>query len=283
MGALYAALALSFWVIFAVTRTFHLAHVVVLTYAAYALYWVAGPAGLPLPVAVGASAALAAALGLAIEAGVYQPIRRRGGSQLTLFVASSAVLIVGQAVLALLFEEYGHAVSPDVPPPLIQAGDVVVTRYDGLNVAFALAGSVLVWAFLRGHRWGQAMRAVQGNAELARYFGFDVPAIFRITFAVGSLLLVPPVLVIALRNGVHPELGFGPVLVAIVAVITGGTESQGGAMLAGFLLGVLENVALLWVGAHWQPMITFFVLFAVLLWRPRGLRAAVVVRTTPTH
>ena len=109
------------------------------------------------------------------------------------------------------------------------------------------------------------MRAVQGNAELARYFGFDVPAIFRITFAVGSLLLVPPV------------------LVAIVAVITGGTESQGGAMLAGFLLGVLENVALLWVGAHWQPMITFFVLFAVLLWRPRGLRAAVVVRTTPTH
>jgi len=283
VGALYALLALSFWVIFAVTRTFHLAHVIVLTYAAYTLYWVLGPASLPLWLAVPAAGGVAVALGVAIEAWVYQPIRRRGGSQLILFVASSALLIIGQAVLALVFEEYGHGIEQDVPPPVLQTAQAVVTRYDVLNVLFAVTASVVVWALLRHHRWGHALRAVQGNAELAGYFGLDVARIFRISFGLGSLLLLPPVVVMALRTGVHPELGFTPVLVAIVAVITGGTESQAGAMLAGFLLGCLENVALLWVGAHWQPMITFLVLFVVLLWRPRGLRAAVEVRTTPTH
>lgn len=278
LGALYATLALSFWVIFAVTRTFHLAHVTVLNVSAYVLYWTFAEAGVGLWLAVPAALAAAIALGVVIETGVYQPIRRSGGDQLLLFVAASAVLIIGQAALALAFKEDARGLEQDVPPPLFRGEDMVVTRYDGLIVAFAIVLGVLVWLAMSRLTWGRSMRAVQNNAELAQNFGIPVARVYRLSFALGSALLIPAVVVMALRNGVSPDLGFNPVLIAIIAVIAGGTESQLGAMLAGLMLGLLENIVLLWVSAQWQTIVTFAVLALILVARPSGLRAAVQTR-----
>jgi branched-chain amino acid transport system permease protein len=278
-GALYALLALSFWVIFAVTRTFHLAHVAVLNVAAYALYWVFVDLDQHLWIAIVASFAVAISLGVLIESAIYAPIRRHGGDQLLLFLAASAILTISQAVLALLFQENARGLETSVPAPLYRGADVTITRYDGLIVLFAVGGGLLVWLLMSRSRWGRSMRAVQGNPELAGYFGIPVARVYRIAFAVGSALLVPAVIVMGLRTGVNPDLGFTPVLIAIIAVIAGGTERQSGAMLAAFLLGLLENVVLLWISAQWQTIVTFAVLALMLVARPSGLRAAVQTRT----
>jgi branched-chain amino acid transport system permease protein len=278
-GALYALLALSFWVIFAVTRTFHLAHVAVLNVTAYVLYWTFSRLDLPLGVAIVAALVAAVALGVLIEAAIYQPIRRSGGDQLLLFLAGSALLTISQAGLALLFQEGAHGLESDVPKPLYRGADMVISRYDGLTVLFVLVGGALVWVLMHRMRWGRSMRAVQDNAELAGYFGIPVSRAYLQSFAIGSALLVPAVVVMGLRTGVDPNLGFQPVLIAIIAVIAGGTERQSGAMLAAFLLGLLENVVLYWVAAQWQTIITFTALAILLVARPSGLRAAVQTRT----
>lgn len=277
LGALYATLALGFWVIFAVTRTFHLAHVTVLNVSAYALYAVMS-SGHSAWLGVAAAAGTAMALGVVIETFVYQPIRRSGGEHLLLFVAASAVLIIGQAALALGFAEDARGIEKDVPPPLFRASTFVITRYDGLNVVSAIALGVLVWLLLDRIPWGRSMRAVQNNAELAGYFGIRVARVYRMSFALGSLLLVPVVFTLAVRNGVSPQLGFTPVLIAIISVIAGGTENQFGAMLAAFFFGLLQNLVLLWVNAEWQEMFVFALLFVMLLLRPSGLQAAVRTR-----
>lgn len=278
LGAAYAVLALSFWVIFAVTRTFHLAHVIVLNVAAYTLYWVLIEQDLGLAPAVLAAAVVAMALGVVIETVVYQPIRRHGGDQLIIFVAATAVLAIGQAVLALIFQESARGLEESVPPPLLRVGEIVITRYDGLNVLFALLCGIGVWVVMNRLRWGRAMRAVQGNPELAGYFGIPVQRVYRISFALGSLLLIPVVVTLALRSGVSPNLGFNPVLIAIIAVIAGGTESQVGAMAMAFLIGLVQNLVLLELSAQWQPIITFGALFLLLLIKPSGLKAAVQTR-----
>lgn len=278
MGAAYAVLALSFWVIFAVTRTFHLAHVVVLNVSAYTLYWVLVEQDLGLAPAIFAAAVVAIVLGVLIETFVYQPIRRNGGDQLVIFVAATAVMAIGQAVLALVFQENARGLEESVPPPLMTIGEVVITRYDGLNVLFAIVCGLLVWFTMNRLRWGRAMRAVQGNPELAGYFGIPVQKVYRLAFAIGSVLLIPVVVTLALRSGVSPELGFNPVLIAIIAVIAGGTESQFGAMITAFLIGLIQNLVLLELSAHWQPIITYGILFLLLLARPSGLKAAVQTR-----
>lgn len=280
LGALYGLLALSFWVIFAVTRTFHLAHILVLNFAAYTVYTVFVLLGWPLWTAISAAAAVAILTAVAVETWIYQPIRRRGGEGLVIFVASTAVLLIGQAALALLFQESSRGVIRDVPPPVLRAAGMVVSRFDALNIIAAVLGAIVIWALMQRSSLGQSMRAVQENPQLARYFGFNVARIYRLSFALGSLVLVAPATLLAMRNGVNPDLGFTPVLIAIIAVIAGGTESQFGAMAAGFLLGVLQNISLVWLAAEWQTVVTFSALFVILLIRPTGLRAAVAVRTT---
>ena len=273
-------LALSFWVIFAVTRTFHLAHVAVLNSAAYTVFAVMVLLEWPLVAAIPMAAVTAVLLGVLTERFVYQPIRRHGAEGLVLFVSSVAVLLVAQAVLALLFGEASRGVTRTVPAAVLRTESMAIGLFDVLNVTLALILGGVIALVMRRSRWGQSMRAVQENSELARFFGFDVPRIFRWSFAIGSLLVVAPATLLALRNGVNPNLGFTPVLIAIIAVIAGGTDSQLGAMLAGFLLGLLQNIPLLWLQAEWQTVVTFSALFVILLIRPSGLRAAVEVRTT---
>jgi branched-chain amino acid transport system permease protein len=278
-GALYSLLALSFWVIFAVTRTFHLAHVAVLNVTAYVLYWTYVERGTGLLVAILAALVAAIVLGVLIETAIYDKIRRSGGDQLLLFVAASAVLTISQAALALIFQENARGLEQDVPSPLYRGAGITVTRYDGLIVVFVTVLGLAVWWLMARTRWGRSMRAVQGNPELAGYFGIPVRRVYQLSFAIGSALLVPAVVVMALRSGVNPDLGFTPVLIAIIAVIAGGTERQSGAMLAAFGLGMLENIILLWTSAQWQTIVTFAVLALILVARPSGLRAAVQTRT----
>ncbi|MDQ6525226.1 branched-chain amino acid ABC transporter permease [Nocardioides sp. LHD-245] len=277
-GALYALLALSFWVIFAVTRTFHLAHVAVLNVAAYTLYWVFVEVGAGLVPAIVAALVMAVLLGVLIETLVYQPIRRSGGDGMLLFVAASALLTMSQASLALIFQENARGLEDEVPAPLFRNAHLTVTRYDGAIVVLVVVLGAAVWWLMTRSRWGRSMRAVQGNPELAGYFGIPVGRVYQLSFAIGSALLVPAVVVMAMRSGVNPDMGFNPVLIAIIAVIAGGTERQSGAMLAGLFLGMLENLILYWISSEWQTIVTFAVLAVALIARPSGLRSAVQTR-----
>lgn len=277
-GAQYALLALSFWVIFAVTRTFHLAHVVVLNVTAYVLYWAFVRLGIPLWPSIGLALVAAVALGLLIETAVYAPVRRGGGDQLLLFLAASAILTIGQAGLALLFGENALGVTQGLPSDWLHNSSFVVTTYDGMSVVCVLAAGAVVWLMMSRMRWGRAMRAVQDNPSLAGNFGIPVARTYRIAFAIGSALVVPAAVLMALQAGVNPDFGFQPVLIAIIAVIAGGTERQSGAMLAAFLIGLGENIVLEWVPAEWQTIIVFGALALLLIGRPSGLRAAVRTR-----
>ena len=273
VGALYAMFAVGFWVIYSVTRTFHFAHVTVLAATAYAYYMTLSLLHLPVVAAVLAAAVTAVLLGVAIEWLVYRPIRAARGTEMTVFIASFAVVIIGKALLALFFGEESHGVTGVAPAPITAIPGIAITLYDLEAVGLCALMVLAVVGVLRLTRWGHLLRAVQGNPNLAPFFGISVPRVYLISFALGSVLAVPALMVLVSRNGVSPDLGMTPVLVAMIAVIVGGTESLLGAVLAGLGLGIAENVSLIWLPAQWESAIVFGVLLVVLLARPRGLRA----------
>jgi branched-subunit amino acid ABC-type transport system permease component len=274
VGAVYAMFAVGFWVIYSVTRTFHFAHVSVLTFTAYAYYSALTVFHFPVVAAVLVAAVTAVVLGVVIERLVYRPIRAGNGTDMTLFIASFAVVIMGKAILALFFGEEGHGVTGAAPGPLINGGGIAITIYDAEAVVLCALMVGLLVALLTFTRWGHLLRAVQGNPALAPFFGISVERVYLLSFALGSLLVVPALMVLVSRNGVTPDLGMTPVLVAMIAVIVGGTQSLLGAVLAGVGLGLAENISLIWLPAQWESAIVFGVLLVVLLARPRGLRAA---------
>jgi branched-chain amino acid transport system permease protein len=87
----------------------------------------------------------------------------------------------------------------------------------------------------------------------------------------GSAISAVPAAHILVRDGASPGMGFLAVFYAFVSVVVGGVGSIWGAVLGGFLIGMVESAGMWKIPSEWQSTIAFLVLFAVVLWRPTGL------------
>src|SRR5690606_36090621 len=119
--------------------------------------------------------------------------------------------------------------------------------------------------FLRLTSYGRAIKAMTDNDEMARVIGIDTVKVSVLVFALGSAISAVPAVLILLRDGALPNMGFIAVFVAFLAVVVGGVGSIRGVVLGGFLLGLVENVGMWQIPTEWQSTIAFIVLFLVLL------------------
>jgi branched-subunit amino acid ABC-type transport system permease component len=269
-GALYAILGLSFGIIFNTTRVFHFAHGAVISIGAYTVYLGVSLLGLPLALAILLAAVVAALAGMACELFVYRPLRRRGAPPLLWFLASFAVLVVAQNILLLIFGGV---------PVTLRSGAVASVRYAGLRlselvmwkVAAGAAATLAVAALLYRTRLGKELRAIVSNPEMARVAGIDLERCYLVTYGVGSALTVPVGAIALFDQGVSPDLGEMPLLIATVAVFAGGIGAFLGGALGGFVLGLLAALSIYWTNSSYQMTVALGVLTAFLLLRPSGL------------
>jgi branched-chain amino acid transport system permease protein len=135
-------------------------------------------------------------------------------------------------------------------------------------------------------RLGRAMRATAQSRQVASLMGVDVNRVIASTFVIGSALAaVAGVMVSAYYGLAHYYMGFLLGLKAFSAAVLGGIGNLGGAMLGGLLLGLIESFGAGYIGdltggflgSHYQDVFAFFVLIAVLVFRPSGLLGARVV------
>jgi branched-chain amino acid transport system permease protein len=269
-GALYAILGLSFGLIFNTTRVFHFAHGSVMPLGAYAVWLAAGPLGLPLVLAMLPAMLVTALAGMACELFIYRPLRHRGAPPLLWFLASFAVLVVAQNVLLLIFGGV---------PLTLRAGAVASMQVLGLRVSELViwkvaAGALVtlaVLALLYRTRLGKELRAIVSNPEMARIAGIDLERSYLVTYAVGSALTVPAGAIALFDQGVSPDLGEMPLLIATVAVFAGGIGSFMGGALGGLVLGLVAALSIYWTNSSFQMTLALGVMTAFLLLRPSGL------------
>ena len=269
-GALYAILGLSFGLIFNTTRVFHFAHGAVMPIGAYAVWVAAGPLGLPLVLAMLLAMLIAAIAGMACELLVYRPLRHRGAPPLLWFLASFAVLVVAQNVLLLGFGGV---------PVTLRSGAVASVQVLGLRVSelviwkVAAGGlaTLALAALLYRTRLGKQLRAIVSNPEMARIAGIDLERSYLVVYAVGSALTVTAGTIALFDQGVSPDLGEMPLLIATIAVFAGGIGSFLGGALGGLVLGLLAALAIYWTNSSFQMTLALAVMTAFLLVRPSGL------------
>jgi branched-chain amino acid transport system permease protein len=259
VGSLYGVIAIGFSLIWWVMGVVHIAHGGVLLAAAYAVYALV-------------AAVVAMALGLVLERLLYRPLQRRGASELTVLTASFGALIVIEQTLSMLFGQDMRIVDADVlRTPAVTVAGLPVDWFTVLTLAGAAVVFALVGLFMARARAGRGLRALAANEELARVVGLDVDRLRAICIAIGSLLILPASLVVLCDTGVVPDLGLHFVLIATVVTIFGGIGSIVAALVGGLVIGLAESLMVWRFAAGWQDVVTFAMLYVVLLVRPQGL------------
>lgn len=270
VGALYALTAAGFSLIFGSTRIFHFAHGATFVLAAYVFYW-CNLSGVPLALAILASAAVAVAFGVFMDRLVYAPIQRHKGSFFTVFVASFGIGIAVQNLVGMVFGRSYVTVSSSLSRSVEILDGVYVSPLAWVAIGCAIAFFIGLQFILHRTHVGMGLRALADNPELIRVFGMSPRAISTAAFALGSLLVVPAAIITSATSGLNPALGSHVMLISLAATIVGGIGSVSGALLTGFGLGLVENLALLQFESQWTEAVTFAILFLFILVRPSGL------------
>jgi branched-chain amino acid transport system permease protein len=157
------------------------------------------------------------------------------------------------------------------PFPGLGIEEVIVNP--GRLIAFLIGISISIafFFFLKLSYAGRVIRATAQDRSTALLMGIDVDKVYKLTFAVGLLLVgVAGALMIPMFT-VHPYVGFEFVLVMFVVVVFGGMGSIVGAVLAGLFIGVVEVFSDFLIGPDSKQAIYFLLFIAVLVLKPSGL------------
>ena len=267
---MYALTAVGFSLIFGSTKVFHFAHGSTFTIAGYIFYWLYSVAHLHWVLAALAAAACAVAFGVFIDRCVYLPIKRHEGSYFTLFVASFGAAIIVQNAVGIVFGRSFVSVSTPLSASVQVLPALFVSPLSAIAIICAVVFFLALQVFLMRTNVGVALRALSDNPELVRVFGMNPRQLSTVVFALGSLLAVPAAILTAASAGLNPAIGHHVMLISMAATIVGGVGSLRGAACAGLLLGMAENLALVWFPPQWTDAASFVVLFAFILFRPTG-------------
>lgn len=276
VGALYALIAVGFSLIFGSTKVFHFAHGATFTIAAYIFYYLYSVTEAHWLLAVLAATAGAVAFGVFMDRCIYAPIQRHEGSFFTVFVASLGAGIIVQNLVGMIFGRGFVSVTTPLSRSIELMPGLYVAPLSGIAILCAIVFFGALQTFLMRTNVGMGLRALSENPELVRVYGLSPRRLSTIVFALGSLLVIPAAIITAASSGLNPAMAHHIMLISLAATIVGGVGSLRGAACAGLLLGMSENLALMYLGPQWSEAVTFIVLFLFILFRPWGFFGRVI-------
>ncbi len=273
LGSLYALIAIGYTMVYGILRLINFAHGDLIMVSAYVAVMAVGLFAWPWPLAFGLALVLTGLLGVLLERGAYRPLRR----------APRISLLISAIAASFLLENLALVIAGGRPKPFptpvwfagtLAWGGLFIPRLS-LLIPVITAGLLAGLFFLVHHtQAGRAMRAIAHDLETTSLMGVDVNRIISLTFLLGSLLAGAGGLLWAMKYPqVNPFMGILPGLKAFIAAVLGGIGNLAGAVLGGFILGLLEImiVALFPAWAGYRDAVAFGLLILILLVRPTGI------------
>ncbi|WP_232323697.1 urea ABC transporter permease subunit UrtB [Catenuloplanes japonicus] len=260
MGAVLLLIALGLTFTFGQMGVINMAHGEFLLVGAYTAYLLQNVV-LALPVAF----AVAGALGLVLERLL---IRRFYGRPLDTLLLTFGVSLILQQLARDIF----GAPNVGVTAPAWLTGGIGGFPYSRIFIlVLALACVAAISLYLTRMKQGRRMRAVMQNRQLAAVSGVATERVDQLTFLIGSGLAGVAGVALTLIGPVGPSLGTYYIVDAFLIVVAGGLGQLRGAVIAAFVLGVLNSFVEFWTDASLAKVVVFAVIVAFLQLRPQGL------------
>jgi branched-chain amino acid transport system permease protein len=272
LGSIYALFAVGYTLVFGVLDILNLAHAAVFTLSAFiALALV--DAGLSLWLALPAAVAAAGVIGIFLERIAFRPLRGRADSNISGLISSLAMATVFEAIALQIFGPDISRFPPDTfPDRVIRIGGATASLLQLCIVGISVVLMAVLTLLLARSRLGRQIRAVAESPRAARILGVDVNRAIAVAFFLSSALGGAAGVLFGLAfNSISPDVGRSVELKGLAVIILGGMGSVPGAVVAGFLLGLIEVFTVANLGSSFRDAVSFAVLFLVLVARPRGL------------
>ena len=242
-----------------------------LALGAYCGWLVAETLGTRLYLSWFMGATLAGASGLAIYRGVYFYLRRQARSPLVMLVGSLGFLLSITAFISIVFSPDGRPLAqPFGTVPWSQAGAFIKPfQIFIIGLAFAIFGGL--YLLLNKTSFGTAVRAIGDDEEVARIVGINTPMVIAVIFFLGGIIAGLGGILLGEDIGIRPQMGLLLLLKGWIASVVGGIGNIYGALLGGFVLGMVENYGVWYIPAQWKDAVAFVLLIFFLSFWPRGL------------
>ncbi len=273
LGSMYALIAIGYTMVYGILRLINFAHGDLLMVSLYMVYYGVTKFHMPWILAVVFSILITTLLGITIERLAYRPLRN--ASRISILVSSIGVSFLLENLATVLFGG-----KPKVYPapaffttPLVLGG-ISFTKITIIIPIITLIILGFLLFFINKTKTGMAMRAVSKDYEASALMGIDVNRIIMVTFAIGSSLAAVGGVLWGLRyNQIQPLMGMMPGMKCFIAAVIGGIGNIKGAVLGGFMLGIMEImlVAIFPTLTGYRDAFAFILLIVILLWRPQGL------------
>jgi branched-chain amino acid transport system permease protein len=287
-GSIYALFAVGYTLVFGVLDILNLAHSAVFMFGAALTYSLVVNHGQPFWIASIIAIAACALMGLVIEHMCLRPLRRRRAPPIAALISTVGLALIivaaveqGQAgtFFGWLWVDGGNSVAfpaGTVPNPTWHVGDLTIEASKVAIIPISIALMLVLGYVIRYTQVGRGLRAVAENPRAARLMGLDVDRMISLTLVISSALggLAGILFGVALGD-ISPYIGRDSVEVRGLAVIVlGGMGSIPGAVVGGYLLGLIEMLALVALGSSARGGVAFAALFLMLVLRPQGLFGA---------
>lgn len=266
-GITIALAAVAVTLVFGIARFPNAATGDYMTLGAYAGIGVHGATGSLLLAGLGAIAATGAA-----AVGFYLLVFRKlaGRSVVALLVASIGIAFLLRSTLSFFLGHEQRVFQVPIERAL-SVGDVRINPIDLRLTAVALVTLAAVFAILHLTSVGRRMRAVADNRDLARVSGINTERVMMALWLLTGAVCGIAGIILGLKTVVAPELGWELLLPCFAAAILGGIGNPLGAVIAGVVLGVAQELSTPLVGFTYKLALAFFVMLLILLVRPQGL------------
>ncbi len=213
-----------------------------------------------------------AAVSLVLDMIVWRRLRKLRAGMVSLIVASIGVALFLRHLVMFLFGSTQQ--SYDVP--IQQAKPlwglpVRLTTDQQLVIVVAIALVILLHLMMQYTTIGKAMRALADNMDLAWVSGIHVNRVILWTWVIGGGLAATAGVLYATTRSFDTNLGWFLLLPLFAAIILGGIGNPYGAILGGFLIGIGQEVSVIWLPSEYKLAVGFFIMIVVLIAYPRGL------------
>lgn len=280
IGGVFGLVAMGLTLIFGVLDIINFAHGALLTIGMYITFVLYDRFGIDPYVAVFITVPLLFLIGAVIQKTIIYPARNAPAHNqllltlgLALFI-ENLMLVIFTATPRSIRLDYGRGLTEIGPFAIefpIRIAGTTITLTKLAAFVFALILAALLYLLLQRTTLGKAIRATAQNKEGARLVGISADRISLVTFGLGVACVGAAAALVLPFLAVDPQVGNAFNITAFVIVVLGGMGSIPGALLGGLIIGLTQELGVVFAPSSTKLLGVFFVFILVLLLRPQGL------------
>ena len=267
LGSVYSLVALGLTLIFGILGVAHFAHGHFYMLGAFMMYFLMVSFGVPYWVALVIAVVLFCIVGVGVEF-VYRPVQ--GKSEISTFIVAIGMLLAIEEAVRAIWGS-GNRRIPNPYSQVLKLGGVTLELQRLIVIIAAIVLILLLHLFIKRTRMGSAIEAVAQDREGAALVGISVNRVSILTFSVATGLAAAAAALAAPLSFIAPDMANTLILKAFVIIVLGGLGSMKGAIVGGYILGIMEALAIAYISAAYKDVWAFAALILILAIRPTGL------------